>query len=333
MKKIRVGMCGLGFMGWTHLTAYAGFRNVEVTAICHASARRFTGKVEGNIQQTGNGSEILKKTRRYDTLDEMLSSENLDMVDICAPTFTHARLACRALAAGVHVLCEKPMALSVPECDRMIRAARKAGRFLMVAHCLRWWPEYVYLHRLVRSARFGVLKSLHLFRGSMPTSWAPWMTDERKSGGPLLDLHIHDLDQVLWLLGAPAAVAASLSRDRRAGSVSYRYRDCVVTAEYNANLRGGFQFNMTYRAQFEHATLVFDFSQKQPLTLWANGKQSFPKLPSANAYAAEIRYFTDGIRRGRAPRQLTPKEARNGIALALLEKKAAERGQWIRVKF
>ena len=333
MKKLRVGLCGLGFMGWTHLAAYAAIREVELAAICHASAKRFKGKAEGNIKQSGGGEAILKKARRYDTPAEMLSSEDLDFVDVCTPTFTHPGLACQALNAGLHVLCEKPMALSVRECDRMICAARSTRRFLMVAHCLRWWPEYVYLHQLTHSKRYGALKSLYLFRGSMPTSWATWMTDERKSGGPLLDLHIHDLDQVLWLLGAPAAVAASLSRDRRAGSVSYRYRDCVVTAEYNANLRGGFVFNMTYRAEFERATLVYDLSQKQPLILWANGKQTFPKLSSANAYAGEIRYFVDCVRRDRAPTQLTPKEARNGVALALLERESARRGQWVKVKF
>ena len=212
MRKLRVGLCGLGFMGGAHLAAYAKIRDVELVAVCHASPRRFSGASSGNISGFGGGQVILRKARRHADLGAMLASERLDLVDICTPTFTHAELACRALRAGVHVLCEKPMALSVADCDRMIRASRTSRRFLMVAHCLRWWPEYVYLRNLARSQKFGALKSLHLFRGSMPTSWAPWMCDERKSGGPLLDLHIHDLDQALWICGRPSAVSAHSSR-------------------------------------------------------------------------------------------------------------------------
>lgn len=331
MSKLRVGLCGLGFMGDTHLAGYANIREAEVVAICHASVRRFAGSTKGNIGGLGSSAAIKQKARRYATLAEMLAAEKLDLVDVCTPTFTHVDLACRALRAGVHVLCEKPLALTVRDCDRMLEAARRSGKFLMAAHCLRWWPEYVLLHDLVRSGKYGRVKSLYLFRGSMPTSWAPWMSDESKSGGPLLDLHIHDLDQVLWLLGRPAAVAASLSRDRRVGSVFYRYPDRVVTVDYNANMAGGFQFNMAYRVQFERATLIFDFMQKPALSLWTAGRLTHPRLKSVNAYEAELRYLLDCVRRGRAPRRLTPREARDCVALGALERKAATTGRWISV--
>lgn len=331
MKKLRVGLCGLGFMGGAHLSAYAKIREAEVVAICHASAKRFQIATAGNLAGLEGGRAILRTAHRYDDLAAMLASERLDLADICTPTDTHAALACRALRAGVHVLCEKPMALTVSQCDRMIRAARKARRFLMIAHVLRWWPEYVFLREMVRSRKYGFLRGLHLLRATAAPTWAPWMKEERRSGGPLLDLHIHDLDQVLWLLGKPRAVTASLSRDRRRGSVLYHFRHSVATAEYAADMAGGFGFNMSYRAQFNRATVVYDLQRKPSLTLWAGGRETHPKLPAKNAYAEEIRAMLQAIRSKRAPTRVTPAEASDAVALALLERRSGMTGRTLRL--
>ena len=141
----------------------------------------------------------------------------VDVVDICLPTDLHADFAVRALQMGKHVVCEKPMAISLAEADRMIEAARKSGRRLMIAHCIRFWPEYVELRRLVESGELGHLLSLSLTRYSPFPSWGSdnWLADERRAGGAALDLHIHDTDFAAYLMGRAPDEMASLRQRRR----------------------------------------------------------------------------------------------------------------------
>src|SRR5437773_1806663 len=107
MNKVRVGLCGLGFMGAAHLQGYSKIREAEVVAVCHASAKRFGNQAVGNLKGIVGGSRIGKNTCCYQSLTDMLDAEDLDLVDICTPTHTHSVLACDAFEAGAHVLCEK----------------------------------------------------------------------------------------------------------------------------------------------------------------------------------------------------------------------------------
>jgi predicted dehydrogenase len=147
----------------------------------------------------------------------------------------------------------------------------------------------------------------------------------------LFDLHIHDLDQILWLFGKPSAVAASMSTDRRRGSILYQYPDLVVTSEFNANLMGGLPFKMTYRAHFERATLFFDGSEAKTLSLWKDGRESHPKVKSDDAYEGEIRHMVQCICQRHAPHKITADEARESVRLAVLIRKAVQTKRWIPV--
>jgi predicted dehydrogenase len=113
---VRVGVVGLGFMGKTHLGIHAKNKHACITAVCDYDPRRASGdlgKTGGNL---GSGSDLNldpKKVKKYHKPEELFADPNVDLVDICLPTYVHAEYVIKALTAGKHVLCEKPMALDL----------------------------------------------------------------------------------------------------------------------------------------------------------------------------------------------------------------------------
>src|SRR5207245_5023222 len=131
---------------------------------------------------------------------------NVDLVDLCVPNDEHARLAIRALEAGKHVLVEKPIALTTVDADAMLAAAGANGRLLMVAHVLTFFPEFAFAAEAIRSGRYGALQAAHLTRVISKPDWSSGIADADRSGGPAIDLHIHDTHYIGLVCGVPRAV-------------------------------------------------------------------------------------------------------------------------------
>ena len=144
----------------------------------------------------------------YSDLTQMLAAEQLDAVSIASPTFMHNLQSIEALEAGLHVFCEKPMALNSVDCQRMSEAAQQSGKTLQVGHCIRFWPEYVEAKEIIDSQKYGKVMAATFQRLSLtPTwSWDNCFLDGKRSGGAMLDLHIHDTDYVQYVFGMPKAV-------------------------------------------------------------------------------------------------------------------------------
>ena len=152
---LRFGVIGLGFMGRTHLATLALHPQAQVVAVHDVLPERLAGPLApggGNIA-VGGRSWDESVVRRCASLDELLGDEAIDAVVVATPSDLHAELSCRALSAGKHVLCEKPMALTLEDCDRMLAAARAAGRVLMIGHCIRFWGEYAAATAVGRTGR------------------------------------------------------------------------------------------------------------------------------------------------------------------------------------
>src|SRR4051794_22530392 len=130
MDRLRVALVGAGFMGRMHANVYKTLPNAELVAVVDSRpdmAAAIVGKT--GISAFGDLSEAIASTRP-------------DVVDICLPTHLHKPFVIEAAKAGKHVVCEKPMALSLNEADEMVEACERAGVYFMVAHCIRFWPEY-----------------------------------------------------------------------------------------------------------------------------------------------------------------------------------------------
>lgn len=332
---IKVGLIGLGSMGRCHLEHYVRFKKeghpVTLTAICDIDGAKLGGKlVQGNINPGGENDD-LAEYRLYGDIDEMLREEEFDFVDICLPTFLHDQVAIKALEKGIHVLCEKPMALSSALCSKMLEASRTAGKQLMIAHCLRFWPEYEYLKECVEDGRYGKVLGGYFFRGGNSPRWSyqNWMVTSEKSGGAIMDLHVHDADMVYWLFGKPKAVS-TIARDVVQGnkydlvSTNYVFEDGkVVNAQIDWALGGDFGFEMSYRVNFEKANLIF---RQGVLKVNLNeGKSFVPELSKDRAYYKEIKYFAGCITAKKENTVVPPEGSLETIRIIEAERQSAEK--------
>ncbi len=342
---IRVGLIGAGFIGRNHFNQYQKLGGrAQVVALCDKEADRRSGdwtKVGGNIADAQGRVQELGDIRQYAQWKDLIADPGVDMVDICAPTFLHKEIAIAALKAGKHVLSEKPMALNPAQCDEMLAVAKKAKGKFMIAQCIRFWPECVYVKEMIDNRSLGRLKALHLRRqASVPDySWNSWILNPRLSGGASLDLHVHDVDYALWMLGKPKAVTAQGYKragggyDRLHALWDYGKKDLVVQLEGYWDMPPGYPFNMGFTAVFEKGAIDFDLKSGKPLTVYRWGAQpETPPMGPDDGYLAEIKYFLGCIENNRKPRTSTPAESRDAVAIALAEVRSAQTGKRIAIR-
>ena len=323
---VKVGLVGCGFMGTMHANVYRALDGAELVGVWDRKPER--------------AAEFSQKwgCRVCGSYEEMLRDANVDVVDVCLPTDVHAEFSIKACEAGKHVMCEKPMALTVADADRMVAAAKKAGVKMMVGHCIRFWPEYEVLKDVCDKVALGPLLSLNLTRyGAFPAYTVDrWAADPAKAGGGM-DMHIHDTDFALYLLGEPRSIVSHGSRDPRGVGhffTTMDYAGCVVHLEGGWNLPQGAPFRMEYRAVFERGAMIFRDGE-----LWTYEEGKEPRkheakqmeasgaggnLSSLGGYYNELAYFVDCVAKGRMPQIVTPESSRDSLRTVLEEVRQIE---------
>ncbi len=309
---LKVGLVGVGGISGNHIPAWEEMENAELTALCDVRPERL---------------EMYPGKRHYTDFEEMLKSEQLNILDICLPTYLHADYAVRALERGIHVLCEKPISLKEEDVDRIYSTAEKNNVKFMVAHVLRFWPEYAQIKDIADSQRYGKLLSGRMTRVSeIPRwSWDGWMTDEERSGLVPFDLHIHDLDFLVYAFGKPkSAKTVRVKRpDQDSLSAIYEYDGAFISAE-SAWYAPAVPFIAEFRFQFEKAVVIFDGQKltaheidgtKRDLSSDGQAGASAINLPKTNAYANEIVYFADCVANGKPVDKVKPEELKTVLEL------------------
>jgi predicted dehydrogenase len=201
---MRVGVIGAGAIAQAcHLPGYAKNRHVELVAVADPTVARH--------------KEVLAQypsVAAYKTHRSMLGKEDLDVVSVCSPNVYHARHAIAALDAGCHVLCEKPMALSLGDADEMIAVAKRARRKLMIGFTHRLLSGNQKCKQLIKDRTLGkpfMMRARFAHGGPLP-GWAKdrWFYNQRKAGGgAMLDMGIHAIDLCLWMMGPVKSVSAN----------------------------------------------------------------------------------------------------------------------------
>ena len=339
MKKVAI--VGFGFMGKTHYGAWRKCRGAKVVAICDSNLAQLTAKVKGNIKGVADNSAVPKSVKVYDDFAAMLAAGGFDIVDITLPTLLHPKMSVAALEAGYHVLCEKPMALELKDCDRMLAAAKKAKRELLIAHCVRFFPENVYVRELVRSGKYGKVIAADFTRFIAPPKWSPkgadWFFDEKKSGGVLFDAHVHDVDYILGTFGRPQRLSAAFHRNAKGfvdhTASTYFYKDALITSDSSFAPAASLVWDASGRVFFERATVYFGPFYKSPLTVYPDeGKPFSPKLGKTSGYEAEVEYFLHQVEGKKGlEKTLTAEDGREAIALLVAERKSAASGKSVRL--
>ncbi len=199
-RKFRVACIGCGGISNMQMTVFKKMPDVEVVAgvdIVPARLKAF--------------SEKWGVTRLYKDWKKMLKEVKPDGVTVCTPNGVHAAPVIDALKAGAHVICEKPMAMNPGECEKMIAAAKKAGKKLAIGFQYRYHPNTQFLARARDDGQFGeimFMKCLALRRRGIP-NWGVFGQKKLQGGGPMIDIGVHVIEMAHYFMGSPRPVAAS----------------------------------------------------------------------------------------------------------------------------
>jgi 1,5-anhydro-D-fructose reductase (1,5-anhydro-D-mannitol-forming) len=338
----KVGIVGLGFMGKMHFRCYKSMSNVDLVAVCDVEQSRFSDSsgTAGNIAGAEQPLDFEGITT-YTDFDKMLEEADLDAVSITLPTYLHCEYTVKALNAGLDVLCEKPMAMTVDQCSQMIAAAQKSGKYLQIGHCLRFWPEYVKTKEIIDSGKYGPVISATFQRLSMtPTwSWENWLLDGQKSGGAAQDLHIHDTDTVQFFFDMPDAIysqgykGVSKDYDHMVTNYIFENKNITVLAEGGWSLPASFGFEMSFNIAMEKAMICFDITRDPIYKVCpADGDAFTPELPAGgDGYERELDYFAKKINGQDLPEIITPQQSLNSVAILLAEKESAKKQKTVKL--
>ena len=322
-KKIRVGLVGVGGMGGCHFYNYEKIENAELVAVC--DVRRDVAK-----QKVGK-----RKIKIYTNLDRMLQHNELDMIDICTPSYMHKNMAIKLLKKGYHVLCEKPMTLNAKDAEKVVEAAKATDKNFMVAHVVRFMKPYMVLRSIIESGELGKLIRLDMKRISgIPTwSWEDWMRDEKRSGGVTTDLSVHDLDFVQSVLGMPDTIQSyryNMKENNDTVVTNMTYGDALVSCEatwYNT----GIPFHATFLAVFQNGSLeLSDKLYKNGVPVEADAAKAEAvdlgiNVGNDDGYLNEMQYFVNCIIENKKPDFVTAESSAQSVLLADMIKKKAKK--------
>lgn len=320
---MRVGIVGAGVMGMTHAAAWSDT----------------PARVVGVVAKTTDLARPLADCypcRIYPSLESLLP--DVDIVDVCTPTYLHCEMVLQAAAAGKHVICEKPLARTVAQGQEMIAACRRAGVKLLVGHVVRFFPEYALAKQTVESGSIGKPAVIRLQRAVFQPRKADdnWFVDFEKSGGMMMDLMIHDFDYARWLAGDVTTVyARSILSTSPAAGVDHGLALLTHKNGVISQVEGSWAYPPpTFRTSFEIACeaglLVHDSAVTAPITVYAHkqgdsaGDVPLPASPLAESpYATEIKTFYDAI----ANDVPSPVSAADGLAAVQISLAAIESAQ------
>ena len=353
---VKIGIVGIGFMGWAHFSGAMKFTSAgritgsklkggTVSTICARSPEKLIGdwtSIQGNFGPRGAKLD-LSKIVAFDNYNQMFTSPDIDLVDICLPNDQHEEVTIAALQAGKHVLIEKPIAVDPKAADRMVAAAKKSGKLLMVAQVLPFFPEFKFAAETVASGKYGKLLAAHFRRVISPPKWSSEMSDFRKLGGWGIDLHIHDNHFIGLVCGMPQQVfSRGIIQDGFVNHVhtQYVYSDSslAVTSVSGGIAAEGMAFSAGFELYLEHATLLFnagtvggEWVVDRPLTVISRGKATQPKLKGGaewcSAFTSELQCAVDAGKAESAPRLLSAELARDALKICHAEAKSIQTGK------
>lgn len=336
MSKLKVGVIGLGMMGLTHLDVYGKRDDVEIIAIADKDADRLSGQAQaaGNIEGQAEGGVDLSGVKRYEEGTDLINDPDVEIVDVCLPTPLHLEFGKAVLAAGKHLLMEKPLARTHAQAVELLEAAKASPNSIaMPGMCMRFWPGWDWLKEAVDNKTYGKVLGA-TFRRVASHPGGLYLNGE-SSGGAALDLHIHDTDFIQHLFGTPKAVR-STGYQKLTGKIDhmttqYVYDDIpMVVAEGGWVMTDGFPFTMQYTVNFENATAVFDLAAEHTLTLIEKDKEPQPvELAPEMGYDFELHYFLDCIKNGQAPTTVTFADAAEAVRIVEAEVASIESGDQV----
>jgi predicted dehydrogenase len=325
---VRIAVLGAGEMGTAHAIAYAGFGKKEGVEIAGIVSRR-----------AARARELARRVGAPALTDPMavLDDDSVDAVDVVVPSGNHREYVVAALERGKHVFVETPMALTLPDADAMVRAARAHRRVLMVAQVMRCVASRIRFHEAAASREMGRPTAVVASRLAQPY-WKGKHRPFRLYGDPVVELSIHDFDLANWILGRPAAVSCSgvAGRDGVADHtfawVEYRGGGYALV-EACARMPPGFPFTTAVRVQFEAGVLDHAGSftggpiPEERFVRSRKGRWEPVRVRGQDPYEEECRHFVRAVRGKADPGVLSPLAERAALRVALAARESLRTGR------
>lgn len=328
---LKIGLLGCGFMGSNHSECYKLIENANVTAVADVRADKAQ-----KIARMYN-AEV------YENALALLENARVDVIDICLPTYMHAEYAALAMKKGCNVFIEKPVCMTKEEGNFLLKTQEETGAKVHVGHVVRFWDEYAWLKNVTDEKKYGKLLSAVFTRiGPKPEwDWNGWLKKTECSGDVPLDLHIHDVDFMRYLLGEPDSLTSSITKNEKGATeqifTTFNYDNAVVAVEGCWDYPQSFPFSMGYRVKFEKATAVLN---SNGLTVYlSDGGYFRPDINAehelnseiggnaltTDAYYKELKYFIDSLSNDK-PLSVSPLiEGVKSVELVLKEVESASK--------
>lgn len=331
---VRVGLIGIGFMGWIHSLAYRRSELASLNAFASQDPKKRAGDWRGIQGNFGPPGEVISVDGLdvFESLEQLVRSPDIDVVDICLPPHLHTDAAILAMEHGKDVFIEKPLALTLDDIHRITETSKRTGRLALVAHVLPYMGPFAFATELVRSGEYGRPIGGYFKRVISDPTWLPDFYDANKVGGPLVDLHVHDLHWIQLLFGKPTSVAAV---GRMRGDVAkyvhvlygFDSPDIAVSSSSGVIDGPGRPFTHGFELHLENATLQFEFAaysdaaETLPLKIVTrDGRVLRPELPAADdidAFRAEIDDMATSVQTRQPAPRLSLEHAAGAVELAL----------------
>ncbi len=333
---VRVAVIGCGLIAQrAHLPAYVAAPEAELVAVVSGHRE----KAEEVARQFGN-------PRVLSTWEEAVADPEIDAIDICTPNTLHARIAIAAARAGKHILVEKPMATTLADAEAMVGAARNEGVTLMVAHNLRFVPIYQAIRKAMLEGAIGQPYSARgMFMHAGPEEFwgatSTWFWEkEDAGGGSLLDMGIHMIDLVRWMIGRPVLEVTAMTA--RVARPTYADDNAFVLMRFEGDVLASVQSSWSARPfpdrqimiHGELGHIAMGRSSDEPLVInlqdGDGAKKIVPEILRASPVGDPFTHFVRSIRDGTEP-LVTGEDGRESLAIALAGYESARTGRVVRL--
>ena len=343
-SPVRVAIIGAG-IGRQHLRGYMGVAGAQISAICDLDPARAALLIEENG---------LQNVQVFADYRALLAAHCVDAVSLCVPNALHASIAVECLQNGLHVLCEKPLAINAPEAQTIADAARKSGKICMVGQVLRFRDDVLALKNEIDSGKIGEIyyaRTMARRVRGIP-KWGGWFTQQNMAGGgPLIDTGVHIIDLAWWLCGCPRPISASATTYAKfgpqklglgAGGVGnengvFDVEDLAAgLVRFENGLSIHFEATWAIHAPKDerfchlHGTQGAIIWDDAPKIIDQNGVVTQISQSSGDAWTREMAHFIDCIQNGKTP---DPDAAQGVVMMQILDAlyRSAREGQEIRI--
>jgi UDP-N-acetylglucosamine 3-dehydrogenase len=294
---MKVGVVGAGFIGAIHLSAYANMPEVEVV-----------GVADGLPEIAARGAAVVG-ARAYSSYEDLVSAEEVEVVDVCLPTTYHRELALKAARDGKHVILEKPIARNLEDAGAILEAFDGNSKRLFVGHVLRFFPECMKIKQMIDAGELGTVGVARTSRRSpFLTGWNDWYADWRMSGGVLVDLVIHDFDFLRWSLGEVERVYAKGVMGREYNRLDYALVTLRLESGAIAHIEGQWgypgPFNYSIEVAGSRALVAIDSTDPPQVHLLGGttGTGDSPDVVTGKSpFQTELEHFIRCIATGEEP--------------------------------